>query len=117
MKLLKTITKACDDLKAGEIQILDMRDVSPLVDYMVICTGRSDRQVNAIVDKVKEEVVKNNFNVRHIEGLAAGLWVLIDCYDVLCHVFQSDERIKYSIEKIWGEVPRISCSELLNNGV
>ncbi len=113
MSLLKTVTKACDDLKAVDIQILDMRKISPLVDYMVICTGRSDRQVGAIVKKIKEEVYKNGYSVKHVEGADANLWVLIDCYDIICHVFQEDERIKYSLEKIWGEVPRISVKDLL----
>ncbi|HEY8364228.1 MAG TPA: ribosome silencing factor [Haloplasmataceae bacterium] len=113
MNLLKVVTKACDDLKAVDIKILDMRGISPLVDYMVICTGRSERQVNAIVEKVREEVEKNHFQVRHIEGQRAGLWVLVDCNDVICHVFQNDERIKYSIERIWGEVPRIPIEEVL----
>lgn len=113
MTLLKTITKACDDLKALNIEILDMSKISPLVDYMVICTGGSDRQVNAIISKIKEEVFKNNYQVRHIEGADANLWVLIDCFDIICHVFQKDERIKYSLEKIWGDVPRVNVEELL----
>ncbi len=113
MTLLETITRACDDLKALDIQILDMQKISPLVDYMVICTGRSDRQVNAIVRKIKDEVLKNNFKVKHIEGADANLWVLIDCFDIVCHVFMNDERIKYSIEKIWGDVPRVNAETLL----
>lgn len=112
MTLLETITKACDDLKALDIQILDMKGISPLVDYMVICTGRSDRQVNAIVHKIKDEVLKNNYQVKHIEGADGSLWVLIDCFDIVCHVFQNDERIKYSLEKIWGDVPRIKLEDL-----
>ena len=115
MKLLKIITKACDDLKAGDIEILDMNKISPLIDYMVICTGQSDRQVSAVVQKIKEEVLKNGFSVKHIEGANRNLWVLVDCYDIICHVFQSDERIKYSLEKIWGDLPRVSKEELLNN--
>jgi len=80
---------------------------------MVICTGRSDRQVGSIVRKIRDEVIKSDYRVRHIEGLDAGLWVLIDCYDIICHVFQSDERIRYSIEKIWGDVPRVDLKDLL----
>jgi ribosome-associated protein len=113
MTLLNTITKACDDLKAENIQVLDMRKTSPLVDYMVICTGRSDRQVKAIVNRVKVDVEKSNYSVKHIEGAQAGLWVLIDCFDIVVHVFQDDERIKYSLEKIWGDVPRVDVDELL----
>src|SRR5690554_6491576 len=114
MELLKTIIKACDDLKAQDIKILDMKGISPLLDYMVICTGNSDRQVEAIVKRVKDDVYKNNFNIKHIEGSNYNLWVLIDCFDIVCHVFQRDERIKYSIEKIWGDVPKISVEDLLD---
>lgn len=113
MNLLKIITKACDNAKAQDIKVLDMQGISPLLDYMVICTGNSDRQVEAIVKRVKDEVYKNGFNIKHIEGAEFNLWVLIDCFDIIVHVFQTDERIKYSIEKIWGDVPRIPVEDLL----
>lgn len=113
MKLLKIVTNACDDIKAQDIQILDMREISPLVDYMVICTGRSDRQVKAIVDKIKGEVEKSEYRIKHIEGKTHALWVLVDCFDVIVHVFQEDERVKYSLERIWGDVPKIDLDTVL----
>lgn len=113
MTLLKTITKACDDLKALDIEILDMQNKSPLIDYMVICTGRSDRQVGAIVRKIKEEVLKNGYDVKNIEGGNENIWVLVDCYDVIVNVFINDERMKYGLERIWGDVPRVNVEELL----
>jgi len=113
MTLLKTVIKAVDDLKAVDIEILDMRKNSPLMDYMVICTGRSDRQVGAIVKKVKEELQKNNYPVKNIEGANGNMWVLVDCFDIVVHVFLSEERSKYGLERLWGDVPRIPVNNNL----
>ena len=113
MNLLETIILACDDLKAQNIEVLDMRNISPLVDFMVICTGRSDRQVSSIVKKIKDELASKEMKIKHIEGADASLWVLIDCFDVIVHVFQNDERIKYGLERIWGDVPRYNIDHII----
>lgn len=113
MELLKTITKACDDLKAEDIKILDMRKNSPLIDYMVLCTGRSNRQVHAIVKKIKEELQKKDIPIKNIEGTNGNMWVLVDCYDIICHVFLPEERMKYGLERIWGDVPSIEVEKVL----
>ena len=114
MSLLKTIISACDDIQAQDIEILDMANKTPLFDHMVICTGKSDRQLNAIVDNIVEHVEKNEYVVKQIEGKNGNLWILVDCIDVIVHVFMKEEREKYNIEKLWGECPRIDAHELLS---
>jgi ribosome-associated protein len=113
MSLLKTIINACDDINAQEIEILDMENKSPLFDYMVICTARSDRQLRGIVDHIAEEVEKNEYTVKQIEGKNGNLWVLVDCIDVIVHVFVKEERDKYNIERLWGECKRLDASEFI----
>jgi ribosome-associated protein len=113
MTLLKTIIKACDDVKASDIEVLDMEKKSPLFDHMVLCTGRSDRQVGSIVDRIKNDLTKANFPIKNIEGKNGNLWVLVDCFDVIVHVFLNEERSKYSIEKLWGDCKRLNVEELL----
>ncbi|ERJ13729.1 ribosome silencing factor [Haloplasma contractile] len=113
MKLLKTIVSAIDDGKAEDIKVLDMNNVSPLVDYMVLATGRSDRQVQALVTRVKKAVTENGFDIKHIEGNQMNLWVLVDCKDIIVHVFQEDERVKYNLESLWADVPRLQVDDIL----
>lgn len=113
MELLKVVVDAIDDVKARDIDIINMQEISPLVDYMVVCTGGSDRQVQAIYNKLKETVFEKGFDIKHIEGTESNLWVLVDCKDVIVHIFQQDERIKYNLERLWGDAPRISVSEVL----
>jgi ribosome-associated protein len=114
MNLLKTVTKACDDGNALDIEVLDMHSKTPLFDYMILCTGRSDRQVNAIVDRIVEECHKNNYPIKNVEGKNGNLWVLVDCVDVVVHVFLNEERPKYSLEKLWGDCKRLDVEQLLN---
>lgn len=113
MSLLKIIINAIDDVKGQDIEILNMKEKSPLFDHMVICTATNERQLSAIVDNVVKEVEKNEFVVKQVEGKNGNLWVLIDCIDVVVHVFTQEERTKYNLEKLWGECERISVEALL----
>lgn len=113
MNSLEIAVKAIDDKHAKDIEILDMRSVSPLIDYMIICTGNTDRQVEAIVKNVKEEIYLHEMEVRRVEGATTNLWVLVDLNDVIVHVFQEDERVRYNLERLWADVPRVDVEGLL----
>lgn len=110
---LKIIVNAIDDKKARDIEILNMQGISPLIDYMIICTGNTDRQVDAITKNIKDEALLNKMNLRRIEGTMTNLWVLVDLGDIIVHVFQEDERIKYNLERLWADVPRVNVEELI----
>lgn len=114
MSLLKIIINAIDDVKGEKIEILDMEGKSPLFDYMVICSAKNDRQLRAIVDNIIKEVETNEYVIKNVEGKNGNLWILIDCVDVIVHVFMKDEREKYSIEKLWGECKRLSSETFIN---
>ena len=100
-QLLAAILASVDDDKAEEIVQIDLRGRSDVADYMVICSGRSSRQVVAISEKLADRLKQGfRLNVK-MEGKDTGDWVLIDAGDVIVHVFRPEVREFYQLEKIW----------------
>ncbi len=89
------------DDKAEEIVQIDLRGKSAMGDHMVICTGRSSRQVSAIAEKLAAKIKSEFEIVCRAEGKDAGDWVLIDTGDVIVHVFRPEVREFYQLEKMW----------------
>jgi ribosome-associated protein len=81
----------------------------------VICSGNTDRRINAIVDEVVEQAYKNQMDVKRVEGKEASKWVLIDLGDVIVHVFNQSEREFYQLEKLWSDAPLVDLSEMVVN--
>mgnify|MGYP000860569178 FL=1 len=90
---------------------LDVREISFLADYFVICSGNSERQINAIIDEVIDKEEENQVSVRRVEGKDGGKWVLIDLGDVIVHVFSASERAFYNLEKLWSDAPLVDLNE------
>ncbi|MDH7514359.1 MAG: ribosome silencing factor [Bacteroidota bacterium] len=91
--------------RAGEVIILDLRNLSDVTDYFVICTGETDVQVKAIADAIDEGMRERGVHVWKTEGYGGLQWVLLDFVDVVCHVFQPRVRSYYNLEKLWGDAP------------
>jgi ribosome-associated protein len=100
-KLLDLVLKSLDGDKAEDIVAIDLSNKSPMADYMVIASGRSNRHVAAIAEHLAEELKKQGLNGRP-EGLPQGDWVLIDAMDIIVHVFRPEVRAFYNLEKMWG---------------
>jgi ribosome-associated protein len=99
--VLALVLKSVDDDKAEEIVQIDLRGRSDVADYMVICSGRSSRQVASISEKLADRLKQDlRISVR-MEGKEAGDWVLIDAGDVIVHVFRPEVRDFYQLEKMW----------------
>lgn len=99
--LLDAILQSLENDKAEDIVAIDLRGKSEMADYMVICSGRSSRQVGAISEKLVERV-KHEFGVASkVEGKDQGDWVLIDAGDVIVHIFRPEVRDFYQLEKMW----------------
>ncbi len=111
-ELLKIAVKACDDKRAENIIALDMKNVSLIADYFLICHGNTERQVEAIAREVKDKVEESGLEVKKIEGLEQSRWVLVDLDDVVCHIFHKDERQYYNLERLWGDADSVSEEEL-----
>ncbi len=89
--------------KAEDIKILDLRKLTTIADYFVICTADSDVQVKAIADAIMEGSKKEGERPWHKEGLTHKTWVLLDYVEVVVHIFLRETRNFYSLEKLWGD--------------
>ena len=99
--ILASVLESLNDNKAEEIVQIDLRGKTAMGDYMVICSGRSSRQVAALAEKVTEDLKADYGVLSKMEGKETGDWVLIDTGDVIVHVFRPEVREFYQIEKMW----------------
>ncbi|MEH7378832.1 ribosome silencing factor [Neobacillus drentensis] len=113
-ELLKIAVKAADDKRAEDILALNMKGISLIADYFIICHGNSDKQVQAIAKEMKEKAQEHGYDVKRIEGYDEARWVLIDLGDVVAHVFHRDERSYYKLERLWGDAPLEDIHSALN---
>ena len=91
--------------KASEVKILDLRELTSVTDYFVLCSGELDVHVKAISDAIVEGLRKKKLRVWHIEGYDARRWVLLDYVDIVVHVFDREARQFYGLERLWGDAP------------
>ena len=103
--LSDVIVKGMQEKKASDIVILDLRKLNnAIADFFVICSGNSDKQLDAIADSVDEEVYKAlKENPWHIEGKNNKEWMLLDYINVVAHIFRKDRREFYALERLWGD--------------
>lgn len=108
---LACILTSLESDKAEEIVQIDLRGKTELCDYMVICTGRSTRQVSALSEKLAQTVKDAFGRTPKIEGRDTGDWVLIDTGDVIVHVFRPEVREFYQLEKMWMDGGELSSPQ------
>ena len=101
-KLTQIVVDALEDLKAQDIRVFDVRDLTSITDYMVIASGRSNRQVKALAEKVALAAKEFGVQPLGIEGREQAEWVLVDLGDVVVHSMQPATRDFYQLEKLWG---------------
>ena len=99
---------AADDRKAIDLKVLALADVSDFTDYFVLCSGTSDRQVQAIASAIDETLRKGKVRPLHREGVSGGQWVLLDYGDFIVHVFQEETRRFYGLERLWSDAPDVT---------
>jgi ribosome-associated protein len=99
---------AAEDRKAVELRVLHLEKVSDFTDYFLICSGTSERQVQAIADSVQEKMREERVRPLHVEGYNRGQWILLDYGDFVVHIFQEEPRRFYSLERLWGDAPDVT---------
>ncbi|MFV2034417.1 MAG: ribosome silencing factor [Halocynthiibacter sp.] len=102
--LLAHILSSLDDDKAEDVVQIDLRGKSAMADYMVVCSGRSSRQVSAIAEKLGDRLKQDLGRLSKMEGKDQGDWVLIDVGDIIVHIFRPEVREFYQLEKMWQPV-------------
>jgi ribosome-associated protein len=97
--------------KGQALVVLDMRGVSGFTDFMVLATGRSEPQVQALADAVEEKLLEMGEKPRHVEGRNEARWILLDYLDLIVHVFTPETRDFYQLEKLWRDAPMLEWGE------
>jgi ribosome-associated protein len=104
-RLAHHIVEVASDKKASNIVLLNVRELTTIADYFVICSGQSERQVQAVAEAILETGESDGRQPIGVEGLSAARWVLVDFGDVIAHVFTPEEREYYKLERLWGDAP------------
>jgi ribosome-associated protein len=112
LTLVKRVVHACEEVKGRDIAILDVHSISDFADYFVVVSGRSDRQVQGITNRVIEELCKCGRKPTSVEGYERGQWVLVDCGEIVVHIFYEPVREFYDIESLWMRARKISIPEV-----
>ncbi|MCV6823173.1 MULTISPECIES: ribosome silencing factor [Halocynthiibacter] len=99
--LLELVLESLEDDKAEDVVIIDLTGKSQMADTMVVCSGRSSRQVSAISEKLSDRIKQKMGYFSKLEGKGQGDWVLVDAGDVIVHVFRPEVREFYQLEKMW----------------
>jgi ribosome-associated protein len=103
--LVKSAVAALEEMKAGNIKVMDVRKVTDVADSMILASGNSDRHVRSIAERVVERAKGAGFRPMGVEGLRDGEWVLVDLNDVIVHVMLPRVREFYGLEELWEAVP------------
>ncbi|MEG0323217.1 MAG: ribosome silencing factor [Raoultibacter sp.] len=104
--------RAADEKKATDIMVQEVKDLISITDYFVIATAANNRQVDAIIDEIEEQVRKQaGVKPIHREGTADGLWALLDYGNFVVHVFQPETRDYYRLEALWNDAPVIDLAK------
>jgi ribosome-associated protein len=105
---VKLSVKASRAKKAEEILVLDLREISTFTDFFVIMTGNSSRQNVAIYESIEQELKKGKLAPIGVEGKEHAEWILMDYGSFVVHVFSKSAREYYSLEKLWGDAPKVA---------
>jgi ribosome-associated protein len=110
-RLAHLVGKLALDKKATDVRILDLRKLSTLCDFFVICSASVEIHAKAIADSILENLERKGIRVWHLEGQQACRWILLDYVDVVVHVFLDEVREFYQLEKLWGDAQTEELSE------
>lgn len=101
------LARLAHDSKAEDVIALDLRGISPVTDFVIVCTGTSDRQMRSVIDTIKEYARKVGERPYGMAGYDNATWILLDYVDVILHVFARTHRNYYDLELLWGDAPRV----------
>ena len=102
-KITKDIASLMIDKKALDVMIIDVRDITTLTDYFIICTSESDPQTRAIFNHIKDSLTTKNIKPWKTEGYEYLQWVIMDYINFVIHIFNKETRSYYDFERLWGD--------------
>lgn len=110
--MLETIIKALNDKKGENIIAINVSESSPICDYIVICSASNDRQLMTLANSVDQELAKNGYDIKKIEGKGSK-WLIVDAKSIVVHLFTKEEREEYNIEKLFEKFPLVDIASYL----
>jgi ribosome-associated protein len=113
---LQLCYNAVVDKKANDVIVLDLRGLTSVADFFIICHGTSSRQVLAIADNLESALRDSGMKQYHTEGREEGSWVLMDASDIIIHVFHEPKRSFYMLEKLWADAAVVDNSKIVEWG-
>lgn len=112
-KKMATIAyKALEEKKGEDVRVIEITEIASFADYFIIADGNNPSQISALVDNVEEQLEKEGFYPKRIEGVRNSNWVLMDYGDVIVHVFSKEDRLFYDLERIWKDGKELTEEEL-----
>ena len=110
LELVNLAATAATSKGAIDLVALDVSEPLPITDAFLICSGRSERNVQAIADAIEDALNERGVKTKRREGRSEGRWVLLDFGDLICHVFHEEERLYYGLERLWKDAPVIAVT-------
>ena len=104
-----TAAKLAAGLHCTEVIVLDLKGISPATDYFVIVTGTSDRQMRTVCDEISDNARKQGLQRFGRAGYDQARWILLDFFDVIIHIFDSEYRDYYDLELLWGDAKKLTA--------
>ena len=112
LERVKICAQAALDTKAEDLVILDVRGIASFADYFIIMNGRSTRHVQGLAEALEGAMRSKRISAAKAEGIADGMWVLLDFDDVVVHIFYHEQRSFYDLEGLWHDAPRLELAEV-----
>jgi len=107
---IETAIAAAEDKKAMDLVVLDLRKAAGFTDFFLIASGGNPRQIRAIADSVVEALAAEGVKPAHVEGYDRSEWILLDYFDFIVHIFATETRLFYGLERLWGNADRVDIN-------
>ena len=111
-EMAKLAIKSLEDKKAEDIKVIDISDISTIADYFIIASGKNRSQIQAVCDNVEEAMGRAGVSMKQTEGYKNANWVLMDYGDIIVHIFDTENRLFYDLERIWRDGKEIEADKL-----
>ena len=112
-EIARAAVKILDSKKAGDIKLLKIDQKTIIADYFVICTGNSSTQIKTLADEVEYQLGVGKVPYVRLEGTDSDEWKIIDCHDIIVHVFSNEARGFYKLEKLWADAEEIDINSII----
>lgn len=112
-EIVNFTVKLLDKKKATDIQVLEVGKITTLGDYFVIASGSSNTQVKALAAEIEDRLAEQGLEPKRVEGESSAMWILMDYYDVIIHIFYHETRDFYCLERLWADAPQLDVEEIL----